>query len=248
MCGASSMSWPSPRRSRQRYCGASLSSMPSRTRCGARRRRNGERCAPNEAGSSSMTFAIISVPGSVRSARRANLPRRSVTRSTVGMAYPGLSTTAAIDLDSNTVERSIRPIALNRKNALFAGSDEGGDNWAVIATLIENCKFSGINPHDWLDWHPHQTRQRPSRQRFRQPHALDRRGLSTALTARRSRGRPRSMSSQWPRPSSPSTALILAKKGRMPSLRWSHASLPRRCPTCAACCCPDGRTAQLCDN
>jgi transposase len=55
-----------------------------------------------------------------------------------------------IDLDSNTVERSIRPIALNRKNALFAGSDEGGDNWAVIATLIENCKLSAINPHDWL--------------------------------------------------------------------------------------------------
>jgi transposase len=55
-----------------------------------------------------------------------------------------------IDLDSNTVERSIRPLALNRKNALFAGSDEGGDNWAVIATLIENCKLSGINPHSWL--------------------------------------------------------------------------------------------------
>ncbi|MBV2204159.1 MAG: IS66 family transposase [Pseudomonas sp.] len=55
-----------------------------------------------------------------------------------------------IDLDSNAVERSIRPLALNRKNALFAGSDEGGDNWAVIATLIENCKLSGINPHAWL--------------------------------------------------------------------------------------------------
>lgn len=55
-----------------------------------------------------------------------------------------------IDLDSNTVERSIRPLALNRKNALFAGSDDGGDNWAVIATLIENCKLSGLNPHTWL--------------------------------------------------------------------------------------------------
>jgi len=55
-----------------------------------------------------------------------------------------------IDLDSNTVERSIRPLALNRKNALFAGSDEGGDNWAVIATLIECCKLSAINPHTWL--------------------------------------------------------------------------------------------------
>jgi transposase len=55
-----------------------------------------------------------------------------------------------VDLDSNAVERSIRPLALNRKNALFAGSDEGGDNWAVIATLIENCKLGGINPHTWL--------------------------------------------------------------------------------------------------
>lgn len=55
-----------------------------------------------------------------------------------------------VDLDNNTVERSIRPLALNRKNALFAGSDEGGDNWAVIATLIENCKLSSINPHSWL--------------------------------------------------------------------------------------------------
>ncbi len=41
-------------------------------------------------------------------------------------------------------------MALNRKNALFAGSDEGGDNWAVIASLIENCKLSGINPHTWM--------------------------------------------------------------------------------------------------
>ena len=55
-----------------------------------------------------------------------------------------------IDLDSNIVERSIRPLALNRKNALFAGSDEGGDNWAVIATLIECCKLGAINPHEWL--------------------------------------------------------------------------------------------------
>ena len=38
----------------------------------------------------------------------------------------------------------------NRKNALFAGSDDGGDHWAVIATLIESAKLNGINPHTWL--------------------------------------------------------------------------------------------------
>ena len=55
-----------------------------------------------------------------------------------------------IEIDSNTVERSIRPIALNRKNALFAGSDGGGENWAVIATLIENCKLCGVDPNAYL--------------------------------------------------------------------------------------------------
>ena len=55
-----------------------------------------------------------------------------------------------IEIDSNTVERSIRPIALNRKNALFAGSDEGAENWAMLASLIENCKLHGVNPESFL--------------------------------------------------------------------------------------------------
>jgi transposase len=51
-----------------------------------------------------------------------------------------------IEIDSNVVERSIRPIALNRKNALFAGSDGGGEHWAVIASLIETCKLNAVDP------------------------------------------------------------------------------------------------------
>ena len=55
-----------------------------------------------------------------------------------------------IELDSNAVERTIRPIALNRKNALFAGHDAGAENWAVIASLIETCKLNAVDPHAWL--------------------------------------------------------------------------------------------------
>jgi len=55
-----------------------------------------------------------------------------------------------IEIDSNVVERSIRPIALNRKNALFAGSDGGGEHWAVIASLIETCKLCGAEPRNYL--------------------------------------------------------------------------------------------------
>jgi transposase len=56
-----------------------------------------------------------------------------------------------IEIDSNVVERSIRPIALNRKNALFAGSDGGGQHWAIIASLIETCKLCGVEPHAYLE-------------------------------------------------------------------------------------------------
>ena len=59
-------------------------------------------------------------------------------------------TDGRIELDSNTVERTIRPIALNRKNALFAGHDAGAEHWAIIASLIETCKMNAIDPHAWL--------------------------------------------------------------------------------------------------
>ncbi len=59
-------------------------------------------------------------------------------------------TDGRVEVDNNTVERTIRPIALNRKNALFAGHDAGAENWAVIASLIETCKMNGVDPHAWL--------------------------------------------------------------------------------------------------
>ena len=55
-----------------------------------------------------------------------------------------------IEIDSNVVERAIRPIALNRKNALFAGSDGGGENWAIVASLVETCKLNGVDPQAYL--------------------------------------------------------------------------------------------------
>jgi len=67
--------------------------------------------------------------------------------------WQGLSlflTDGRIELDNNSVERTIRPIALNRKNALFAGHDAGAQNWATIASLIETCKLNGIDPQAYL--------------------------------------------------------------------------------------------------
>jgi transposase len=55
-----------------------------------------------------------------------------------------------IEIDSNTVERAMRPIALTRKNALFAGSDDGAESWAMLASLIQTCKLHGLNPEGYL--------------------------------------------------------------------------------------------------
>jgi hypothetical protein len=55
-----------------------------------------------------------------------------------------------IEIDSNSVERSMRPIALNRKNSLFAGHEQGAQNWACLASLIETCKLNSVNPNAWL--------------------------------------------------------------------------------------------------
>jgi hypothetical protein len=55
-----------------------------------------------------------------------------------------------IELDTNPVERAIRPVALGRKNHLFAGSDGGGERWAIICSLIETCKLNGVEPYAYL--------------------------------------------------------------------------------------------------
>ena len=55
-----------------------------------------------------------------------------------------------IELDTNPVERAIRPVALGRKNHLFAGSDGGGERWAIACTLIETCKLNGVEPYAYL--------------------------------------------------------------------------------------------------
>jgi transposase len=55
-----------------------------------------------------------------------------------------------IEMDSNTVERAIRPHTLTRKNSLFAGSDGGARHWAIAMTLIQTAKLNGVDPMAWL--------------------------------------------------------------------------------------------------
>ena len=55
-----------------------------------------------------------------------------------------------LQIDNNPVERAIRPLALGRKNWLFAGSDTGGHRAAAIASLIATAKLNGLDPEAYL--------------------------------------------------------------------------------------------------
>ena len=54
-----------------------------------------------------------------------------------------------VEIDSNIVERAIRPQTITRKNSLFAGSAGGGRTWAAIATMLQTCKMNDVDPYAW---------------------------------------------------------------------------------------------------
>ena len=55
-----------------------------------------------------------------------------------------------LEMSNNAAERAMRPLALGRKNYLFAGSDEGGRRAAIIYTLIETARLNDVDPEAWL--------------------------------------------------------------------------------------------------
>ncbi|AUX78987.1 IS66 family insertion sequence transposase domain-containing protein (plasmid) [Sinorhizobium fredii] len=55
-----------------------------------------------------------------------------------------------IEVDSNVVERSMKSVALTRKNSLFVGNERGGKSFAVLASLVNTAKLNGVDPEKWL--------------------------------------------------------------------------------------------------
>ena len=55
-----------------------------------------------------------------------------------------------LPIDNNQVERAIRPITVGRKNGLFIGSPDAGQRAAIIYTMVEECKRTGIGFQQWL--------------------------------------------------------------------------------------------------
>jgi len=60
------------------------------------------------------------------------------------------ATDGKLNIDNNPVENSIRPVAIGRKNYLFAGSHDAARRSALLYSLMGTCKLHGINPFIWL--------------------------------------------------------------------------------------------------
>ena len=57
-----------------------------------------------------------------------------------------------LELDNNTAERAVKPVAIGRKNWMFAGSRGGGKAMAIAFTLIETAKLNNVDPQAWRTW------------------------------------------------------------------------------------------------
>jgi transposase len=55
-----------------------------------------------------------------------------------------------VEIDNNLIENSIRPVAIGRKNYLFAGSHEAAQQAAMIYSFLGTCKINNIEPYGWL--------------------------------------------------------------------------------------------------
>lgn len=60
------------------------------------------------------------------------------------------TTDASLKIDNNPVENAVRPVAIGRKNYLFAGSHDAAQRAAMIYSLFATCRYHNINPYDWL--------------------------------------------------------------------------------------------------
>ncbi len=60
------------------------------------------------------------------------------------------TTDARLQIDNNLVENAIRPVAIGRKNYLFAGSHDGARRAAMLYSFLGTCKINNVNPFDWL--------------------------------------------------------------------------------------------------
>jgi hypothetical protein len=66
--------------------------------------------------------------------------------------FETISLDSRLELDNNLIENAIRPLALGRKNYLFAGSHKAAQNTAMLYSFFGSCKINNVNPRQWLQY------------------------------------------------------------------------------------------------
>ncbi|NND59867.1 MAG: IS66 family transposase, partial [Gammaproteobacteria bacterium] len=89
-------------------------------------------------------LAVVSAKSSLAQAMGYTLPRWAALTRYVDDGH--------LEIDNNAAERSLRTVALGRKNYLFAGSDAGGERAALMYSLIGTAQLNGLNPQDYLSY------------------------------------------------------------------------------------------------
>ena len=79
-------------------------------------------------------------------------PKRSVMPLVVCQRHAVIWNHGFLEADNNIAERAIKPVAIGRKNWMFAGSEGGGKAMAIAYTLIETAKLNKVDPQAWLTW------------------------------------------------------------------------------------------------
>jgi transposase len=102
----------------------------------------------------------VQIMSEIRSVLDTTLPQLS-TKSALAKAmrytlahWPGLNRfldDGRLEVDTNTVERTMRSVAQGRRSSLFAGSEAGARTWAILSSLLQTARLNGLDPYTWLN-------------------------------------------------------------------------------------------------
>ena len=125
--------------------------MGSKNRFAVGRRTNADAVRQAQAQAAARLSATVVRGDACRSSRASRRRRwRFATRCRAGTRWLRYIEDGHIEIDNNAAERSLRGVALGRKNYLFAGSDAGGERAAAIYSLIGSAKLNGLDPEAYL--------------------------------------------------------------------------------------------------
>ena len=93
--------------------------------------------------------AVLALAGATAAAGQTTGVTGRIERIDAGQQVLVLSD-GRVEVDSDTVERSMRPIAMGRRNSLFSGSEGGAESWPILSSMVNTAKLHELDPQAYL--------------------------------------------------------------------------------------------------